>query len=515
MSEPAKLTGPDFGAGVPMDSVKEGEVLLGHAKGEAVLLSRQGELFSAVAATCTHYGGPLAEGLVQGEEVHCPWHHACFNLRTGEAVRAPGLNALDCYRVEKRAGKVFVREKSTSPTLMPRSGPPSVVIIGGGAAGLAAAETLRLRGYGGPVSLVSAEGTFPVDRPNLSKDYLAGTAEEDWITVRGESFYKEQRIDWVPGRATEIDAKAHQVTLEGGRKLSYGALLLATGGEPIRLPIPGATLPHVHTLRTLADSKAIIAGAKTAKRALVIGASFIGLEVAASLRTRGVPVDVAAPEGKPLERVLGPAFGDFIRAFHEEHGVKFHLGKTVKEIRAGSALLDDGTELPADLVAMGVGVRPSLALAERAGCKIDRGVVVNEFLESSVSGIYAAGDIARYPDRLSGQSIRVEHWVVAERLGQAAARNILGAKAPFRDVPFFWSAHYDVSINYVGHAEKWDRIEVVGSIPGKDCIAAYFDGERIAAFASIFRDKESLLAESKLETGNAAAVLAWWKSLPR
>jgi NADPH-dependent 2,4-dienoyl-CoA reductase/sulfur reductase-like enzyme len=271
----------------------------------------------------------------------------------------------------------------------------------------------------------------------------------------------------------------------------------------------------VHTLRTLADSRGIIEGAKTAKHAVVIGASFIGLEVAASLRTRGVPVDVVGLEPRPLERVLGPAFGDFIRAFHEEHGVKFHLGRTTKEIRAGSVLLDDGTELSADLVAMGVGVKPSLALAERAGCKIDRGVVVNELLETSVSGIYAAGDIARFPDRWSGQSIRVEHWVVAERLGQAAARNILGAKQPFRDVPFFWSGHYDVSINYVGHAEKWDRIEVLGSIPGKDCIAAYFDGERIAAFASIFRDKESLVAESKLETGTAAEVVAWWKSLPR
>jgi NADPH-dependent 2,4-dienoyl-CoA reductase/sulfur reductase-like enzyme len=417
--------------------------------------------------------------------------------------------------VEKRARKVFVRENGSAPTLMPRSGPPSVVIVGGGAAGLAAAETLRLRGYGGSVSLVSAEGTFPVDRPNLSKDYLAGNAPEDWITLRGEAFYKEQRIDWVPARVTEIDAKAHQLTLEGGRKLAYGALLLATGAEAIRLPVPGATLPHVHTLRTLADSRAIIEGAKTAKHAVVIGASFIGLEVAASLRTRGVAVDVVGMEARPLEKVLGPAFGDFIRAFHEEHGVTFHLGRTTKEIRAGSVVLDDGSELPAELVAMGVGVKPSLALAEKAGCKIDRGVVVDEFLETSVPGIYAAGDIARFPDRGSGQSIRVEHWVVAERLGQAAARNILGAKQPFRDVPFFWSGHYDVSINYVGHAEKWDRIEVLGSIPGKDCIAAYFDGDRIAAFASIFRDKESLVAEAKLSTGNNAEVAAWWKSLPR
>jgi NADPH-dependent 2,4-dienoyl-CoA reductase/sulfur reductase-like enzyme len=252
-------------------------------------------------------------------------------------------------------------------------------------------------------------------------------------------------------------------------------------------------------LRSLADSRAIIAKAQTARRALVLGASFIGLEVAAALRTRDIEVHVVAPERRPLERVLGREFGDVIRAIHEQQGVIFHLEETATAIDAASVNLKSGATLPADLVVVGIGVRPRTQLAERAGLKTDRGVAVNEYLETSVPGIFAAGDIARWPDPHSGEHLRIEHWVVAERQGQTAARNMLGQRQRFSDVPFFWSQHYDVPINYIGHAASWDRLDVDGSIEARDCLARYRRDGKVLAVASIFRDTENLKEEAAME----------------
>jgi apoptosis-inducing factor 3 len=357
---------------------------------------------------------------------------------------------------------------------------------------------LRRDGFPGSVMLLSADDAAPYDRPNCSKDYLAGNAPEDWMALRPPEFYQDQSIELqLNTEVTGIDAKARHATLADGRRVPFDKLLLATGAEPARLDIPGAD--QVHLLRSLSDSRAIIAKAKSARCAVVLGASFIGLEVAASLRARELEVHVVAPDRRPMERILGREFSDLIRGLHEEHGVVFHLEETATAIDGRNVKLKGGTTLSADFVVAGIGVRPGTQLAERAGLKIDRGVAVNEYLETSVPGIFAAGDIARWLDPHTGENLRIEHWVVAERQGQTAARNILGQQVRFSDVPFFWSQHYDMPINYIGHAEKWDKIEITGDIKGRDCLVRYSRDGRVLAVASIFRDLENLKEEAAME----------------
>jgi NADPH-dependent 2,4-dienoyl-CoA reductase/sulfur reductase-like enzyme/nitrite reductase/ring-hydroxylating ferredoxin subunit len=504
--EETELSGPDLANGVLDEAVTDGASLLGHVRGEAVLLVRQGENVFAVAANCTHYGGPLAEGLVVGHTVRCPWHHACFDLRTGAAIRAPALNDISCWNVEKRDGKIFVGDKRESGQPAPAHGsrperhPKSVAVIGAGAAGNAAAEMLRREGYEGPLTIFDSDSDAPYDRPNLSKDYLAGNAPEEWIPLHPKSFYDDLKIEIVANvHVTALDAAAKRITLNDGSSRQFDAILLATGSTPIRLDVPLGDGASIHYLRTLGDSRAIIAAADKSKSAVVIGASFIGLEVAASLRTRGLDVHVVAPVSRPLEKVLGAKVGDFIRDLHTEKGVQFHLGQTAKSIEKGVVVLSNGERLNADLVVAGIGVRPNLALAEQAGLAIDNGVVVDEFFETSAKGIFAAGDIARWPYSQTTEQIRVEHWVVAERQGQAAARNILGNREPFGGVPFFWSNHYDVAIRYTGHADQWDEIRIEGSIADQDCAVRYVRGGKIIAIATMGRDKENLETERQME----------------
>ena len=507
MSEEPKLSGPDLAEGIALAELGDGKMLVGHAGGEPVLLARRGDEIFAVGATCTHYSGPLGEGLLVDGTVRCPWHHACFDLRTGAALRAPALNSIPCYEVRREGERVRVggrKPEAKAPTS--RAGTPTcIVIVGAGAAGHAAAETLRREGYRGQLIMIGADAALPVDRPNLSKDYLAGSAPEEWLPLRPREFFAEHEIALLLGaRVLSIDTARKQVLLESGRSQSYDKLLLATGADPVRLDIPGGDLPHVHYLRTLDDSRSIIAATQAARRAVVIGSSFIGLEAAASLRARNLEVHVVGPDAVPLARVMGPELGAFIRKVHEEHGVVFHLGTRPKAIDAQSVTLENGERLPADLVVIGVGVRPAVSLAEKAGLAVDHGVVVDEYLQTSVAGVFAAGDIARWPDPHSGERIRVEHWVVAERQGQTVARNMLGKQEKFDAVPFFWSAHYDVGINYVGHAAKWDRIEVEGSFDERSAAVRFIASGKTVALATIYRDQESLQFERELELSGAA-----------
>jgi len=501
--EDAKPTGPDFTKGIALASLPKEGMVVGHVGEEEVLLVQSNTDIFALSAHCTHYHGPLAEGLVVDGTIRCPWHHACFDLHSGEALRAPAFEPLACWKVEAHDGSIFVRERLPKPRPKlrdTRDAPRKIVIAGGGAAGFAAAEMLRRLDYQGEVIMLSDDLAPPVDRPNLSKDYLAGSAPEEWVPLRPDSYFSENGIDLRLGvRIGAINPQAREAVLADGGTISYDRLLLATGAEPVQLTLPGAPPADVFTLRSLADSRKIIARAQTASRVLVVGASFIGLEVAASLRARGLEVHVVAPEMRPMEKVLGPQLGDVIRALHEEKGVQFHLNNTVSAFEAGHATLKDGTRLEADFAVAGVGVRPRIQLAEAAGLALDRGIAVNNYLQTSAPDIYAAGDIARWPDRHSGSSIRVEHWVVATRQGQTAAHNMLGLGEEFTAVPFFWSQHYDVSINYVGHAESWDEIVVEGDLLARDGLVRFQRGGRTLAVASLFRDLDSLKAEVAME----------------
>ena len=509
MGTPPIPSGPELGRGIALSELEDGVPLLGRFGDEGVLLVRRGRDMFAVSSVCSHYSGPLGEGLVVEDTIRCPWHHACFSLATGAAVTPPALTPLACYDVTVRDGVVRVvgkRAEKKAPSVATGE-VRRIVIIGGGGAGAAAAEMLRREGFGGEVVMISREPELPIDRPNVSKDYLAGTAPEEWMPLRPMETWNALGVSMRLGQGVRaISLRERLVELDSQERLKWDRLLLATGADPVRLTIPGADRSTVRTVRTWADARAIIAAAAVARRAVIVGASFIGLEVAASLVTRGLEVHVVAPEAIPLERVLGARLGAFIMKLHSEKGVRFHLGLTVSELDEKTVRLSDGTRLPADLVVMGVGVRPSLELAQAMRLKVDRGVLVNEYLQTSADGVFAAGDIARYTDARFGGSLRIEHWQSAMAQGQVAARNMLGQRVPYRTVPYFWSQHYDVPINYVGHAEAWDRLDFAGSLEAKDAAVAFRRQGRTLAVATVFRDRLSLEAEVAFEQGDEEAL---------
>lgn len=501
--------GPDLTQGVTLADFGTRRLLRGHVGDEAVLLARVGDEVLATGATCTHYSGPLDQGTLEGETIRCPLHHACFSLRSGEALAAPAFDPIPCWKVEREGERWVVRERVAAATpAAPRVSAGEVariVIVGGGAAGFAAAEMLRRSGYGGQLAMFSTEADAPCDRPNLSKDYLAGSAPEEWIPLRGDDFYAAQKIDLhLSTTVARIDTAARCVVTTNGASHPWDRLLLATGAEPVRPPIPGAGQPHVFTLRSLADSRALIARAAGARSAVVLGSGFIGLEVAAALATRGLSVHIVSLDERPLERVLGATLGEHLRRIHEAHGEVFHMQTSIATIAADAVTLTTGERIAADLVVLGIGVRPRLALAEAAGLAVDRGVLVDETLQTSVPGIYAAGDIASWPQHPQGERLRVEHWVVAERQGQVAAQNMLGAQQAYRDVPFFWSAHHEVTIRYVGHALAWDEVQIEGDMAANDCAVHYRKAGRTLAVATLGRDLQALEAAQALQLGDWA-----------
>lgn len=495
---------PDLAEGVPASHVPDGGMLVGRVGEEEVLVARvRGALF-AVAAQCTHYHGPLGEGLIVGETVRCPWHHARFCLKTGEALAAPAIDPLKRWSVRESGGLIRVEAEATPARPAARrsahTGPRRVVVVGGGAAGFAAAEMLRREGFDGSLTMVSADADAPYDRPNCSKDYLAGQAPAEWMPLREAGWYADNGIDLeLRAEASALDVAARRLSLKDGRELDYDALVIATGAEPVRLPIHGFDRPDAFTLRSLRDADAIAAAAERARRVAVVGASFIGLETAAALRSRGLEVHVVAPEEIPLARVMGEDVGRWVRGLHEAAGVAFHLGRGVVDWGEKGLALEGGETIAADFLVLGVGVRPRTQLAQAAGLAVDKGVVVDDRLRASATGVYAAGDVARYPDLRTGQAIRVEHWVHAERQGQHVARMILGDDAPYSDAPFFWSAHQDATIRYVGHAEPADPSTLEGSLERRNAEVRFSRSGRLVALATVGRDLRSLESGAALE----------------
>jgi NADPH-dependent 2,4-dienoyl-CoA reductase/sulfur reductase-like enzyme/nitrite reductase/ring-hydroxylating ferredoxin subunit len=501
MSEPSSLTGPDLEQGIDETAVVAGVPLLGHAHGEAVMLVRaEGEVF-AVAANCSHYGGPLAQGLVVGGSVRCPWHHACFDLKTGSVLGAPAFNPISCFQVEKTGVRLRVGPRvPPAPPVAVGDTSTTIVIVGAGAAGHYAAESLRAHGFPGAIRLLGRDPSVPYDRPNLSKDFLAGNAPAEWIPLRPREYYDDKAIQLETAvTVSRLDIPARRVILADGRGVGFDRLLLATGADPVPLQVPGADAPHVHLLRTLDDCQRLVAAAGKAKRVALIGSGFIGLEAAAALRARGLDVAVISPDTAPLVRVVGPQVAMFLRRLHEEHGVEFHLQESVAQIETDAVVTASGRRVPADLVLVAIGVRPATALATAAGLTVDNGIVVDELLETSARGVFAAGDVARYPDPRSGKRIRVEHWAVAQQMAAVAAANMLGMHRRFVDVPFFWSVHYDVTLSYVGHTETVTDVTIDGNIEARDCRVQYQENGKIAAVLTIGRDTQSLEAGRALE----------------
>lgn len=493
----------DLQQGIGVDEIADGAMIAGTVGEDAVLLARRGDDFFALDAHCTHYHGPLAGGALVGETLRCPWHHACFDLRTGSATGAPAMKPLRVFTVVREGDRVRVLPDArviASVARDPAADREHVVIIGGGAAGSFAASELRRIGFGGRVTLVTRESHLPYDKPNLSKDYLAGRAPREWIPLRGEADYADERVELRLRTTVErIDPARRQVRLANGETIAFDRLILATGAMPRRLDIPIASGARVHDLRTWADADALRATAEHVKKVAIIGTGFIGLEAAASLRERGLDVTVIGRDARPLEAVLGREVANFVRKLHESHGVQFRLGRRPLEVLADGVVLDDGTVEPADAVLVAIGVEPDVALAENAGLAIDRGVVVDGMLQTTSPNIFAAGDAARFPYARGGKNIRVEHWAVAGRQGQIAARNASGHRERYAAVPFFWSQHYDLVFAYVGHAERTDDVELFGSLQETNFAAIYREAGRVAAVVTLFRDDVSLAVEAAME----------------
>ncbi len=499
--------GPDLRRGVPASALREASTMKGTFDGETLVLVRHEGRCHALSGKCTHLEAPLADGLVVDGALRCPWHHARFSIETGEAIAAPAFEPLSRFDVDERDGMIRVVGKRRPVEVAARDSgiATRVVIVGAGAAGHACAEMLARLGHGGRTTLVDDDGGRPYDRTFCSKQYLIGMVERDACFLPGIDRDGTDRVVRVTKKVASIDATSKRIAFDDGATLAFDVLVLATGAEPKRPELPGFDLANVHLLRTLADADAIVAAAKDATRVAIVGASFIGLEAAASLTQRKLEVQVVSPDRVPLEKIVGAEVGAMIRGVHEEKGVRFHLGRDAKAFDGRRLTLDDDSTLDVDFVVVGVGVAPRTALAEAAGLTVASqddggGIVVDGRLETSVPGIHAIGDIARYPDRHAGRTVRVEHWVHAQRQGQYVARRLMrSADEAFDDLPFFWSAHFDTGLRYLGHVDRIRDMDVDGSIEGRDFTVRYEGDAHDEAFATCNRDLPALEVEARWE----------------
>jgi NADPH-dependent 2,4-dienoyl-CoA reductase/sulfur reductase-like enzyme len=439
--------------------------------------------------------------VLSGDRLVCPWHQSCFHLQSGDALEPPALDGLPRFDVRVDGQDVLVRVPETfathRPPAMADRDPEDrrvFVVLGAGAAGAYAVEALRAAGFTGRLVLLTQEPDLPYDRPNCSKDYLQGEAEEAWMPLRSAAFYAEHAVEVMPGRhVNRVDVAGHHLQFDDDQVLTYDTLILCTGGTPRRLDVPGADLDGVYTLRSYADSTHLREVARQARRAVVIGASFIGLEVAFSLRQLGLEVTVVAPESIPFARILGARVGRLLQAEHEKHGVRFVLEATVQKFAGEQAVqhvvLNDGTRIDTDFVVVGIGVVPATDVLHDLKLASDGSVVVDEYLRAG-EHLYAAGDMARFPDWRTGELIRIEHWRLACQHGRLAGYNAAGRSLPYRGIPYFWTVHFDVRLRYVGHATEWDDILYDGDPQSGQFIAYYVKGKHTLAAAGVNRDRD-------------------------
>lgn len=500
----------DLANGIASTELAEGRIVPGVLDGQDVVLVRHRGRVCALSGRCTHLKAPLADGIVADGTLRCPWHHARFDVETGEALGAPAFAPLDRFTVVEENGRVRIdgpADAIEQPASDVAADLGPVVIIGAGGAGHACAEMLARHGAGRAVTVIEEDGEAPYDRTFCSKQYLAGKAGRDDAALPAL-----KDVDLRSGVAVAaVDRDARVVTLRDGARIPYRTLVLATGAVAIRPDFYGAERDDVHVVRGLADADRLIAATVEARRAIVLGSSYIGLEVAASLIARGLEVAVVSGADLPLEKTAGPEVGAMIRDLHESKGVTFHPGRHIARWDGKAAMLDDGTRVEGDLVVAGIGVQPRVELAEAAGLTMaDKaaggGVQVDAMLRTSDPAIHAIGDIASVPDPRLGHPIRVEHWVVAQRMGQWLARHLLGmAEGAYQDVPFFWSGHYDLSLRYVGHVAAPDDRRIDGDVVEQDFTLSFAENGEEQAILTAGRDVLALEKEHRWEAAKSDA----------
>jgi len=491
-----------------MEDLQDGVPISVKLDGKEVLLVRVGEKLYATRGKCPHYGAPLKKGLLSGDELVCPWHHARFDLTGGKLKAPPALDGLQVYPVKAENGDVFIGspEPKTSTTRV--GDDRTFVILGAGAAGNAAAETLRREGFAGRVVMVTSENRLPYDRPNLSKDFLSGEASPDWLPLRKETFYEKQGIEFLAGREVSgLVPEQHKLLFYDGGTLKYDRLLLATGAAPRPLSVPGGDSRNVFVLRSVDDAEAIIQAASTAERAVILGSGFIGLEAASALRHRNIDVTLATMEQEPMSRVFGERIGKWLRKSHESQGVRFCTGVKVEKVeereKGVKVFLSDGNGFEADFILVGFGVAPAVGYLEDTGLLQNGAVAVNERMQTLSEDIYAAGDIAVFPYPQTGSTLRIEHWAVAEAQGQHAARSMLGGKDPYSEIPFFWTRQYGKSIKYIGHAASYDQVVFRGEMSDEGFFAGFYQGGRLQASCSLNGGNEFVALGELMRLGKA------------
>jgi apoptosis-inducing factor 3 len=474
---------------LPRSGMREVEV-----NKKKILLVRQDNEITALGATCPHAGAPLAEGVLVDGQIICPWHKAAFCTRTGKRIDPPAVDDLEVFSINVQDGNI-VLIPARAPEVAPRNAEDArhFIVLGAGAAGFSAAQTLRESGFNGAVTLISSEADLPYDRTILSKYVLAGQAAGEKSPLQDDDFYKTKKIKRYKAEVLDLDPEKRRITLSDGQTLTYDAALIATGGMVIPPPFSGGNLTNVFTLRSQTDAQQIVQAAARSRRAVVIGASFIGMEAAAALRERGLDVTVVAMERAPFERPLGADIGNVYRQIHEEKGVAFRFGAYVERIhgetKVDAVILKDGERLEADLVVAGLGVRPATNFVKAMTREDDHALIVDEHLRIS-SELYAAGDAAAFPLYGDGPLVRIEHWRLAEQQGRLAARNMLGFNETFVAVPYFWTIQYMIKLDYVGHATGEDELVIRGDLGERRFIAYYLRDGVVAAAAGMDQEQD-------------------------